>query len=155
MDIEKIIFLCEVLIAVTATLTAVILDFKSYKINNALSITVLISGVILTDYMLGAGVSFVITFGLFLVRGIGAGDAKLLSAIGCVIGYRLIIRVIIISLVAGTFIGAGGILIRYLFNRKQQVLQQNVYVDKYNIRFHIFHFSPAILMAELIAFAFV
>ena len=80
MNIEKIIFLCEVLIAVTATLTAVILDFKSYKINNALSITVLISGVVLivirliigydvTDYMLGAGISFVITFGLFLVRG--------------------------------------------------------------------------------------
>ena len=105
--------------------------------------------------MLGAGVSFVITFGLFLVRGIGAGDAKLLSAIGCVIGYKLIIRVIIISLVAGMFIGAGGILIRYLFKRKQQMLQQNVYVDKYNIRLHIFHFSPAILMAELISFAFV
>lgn len=166
MNIEKIIFLCEVLIAVTATLTAVILDFKSYKINNALSITVLISGVILivirliigydvTDYMLGAGISFVITFGLFLVRGIGAGDAKLLSAIGCVIGYKLIIHVIIISLVAGTFIGAGGILIRYLFKRKQQMLQQNVYVDKYNIMLHIFHFSPAILMAELISFAFV
>ena len=160
MNIEKIIFLCEVLIAVTATLTAVILDFKSYKINNALSITVLIvirliTGYDVTDYMLGAGISFVITFGLFLVRGIGAGDAKLLSAIGCVIGYKLIIRVIIISLVAGTFIGAGGILIRYLFKRKQQMLQQNVYVDKYNIRLHIFHFSPAILMAELISFAFV
>ena len=35
------------------------------------------------------------------------------------------------------------------------MLQQNVYVDKYNIRLHIFHFSAAILMAELISFAFV
>lgn len=98
MNIEKIIFLCEVLIAVTATLTAVILDFKSYKINNALSITVLISGVILivirliigydvTDYMLGAGISFVII--LWTVSGKGNWSRRC-QAVKC---YRMCNRI--------------------------------------------------------------
>jgi prepilin peptidase CpaA len=78
--------------------TAVITDFQSNRIPNWLTFSTLIVGVALQAFFLGteglivavAGISMGLVFLLpfFLLGGMGAGDVKMMAAIGAFIGYK-------------------------------------------------------------------
>ena len=81
----------------------------------------LISGAICPIFLMGL---------VWIAGGIGAGDVKVLSVLGTILGVRKILRCCIMALVAGVFIGIAAKIIK----RKK------------------FHFSIAILISILIYF---
>ncbi|NMB33492.1 MAG: prepilin peptidase [Clostridium sp.] len=86
-------------------------DIKSYKIRNKLTFTFMIIGLILAimeggvqgflDSLLGIVIPFVLLIILYALRMLGAGDIKLFSAVGAVMGWQAIIWIMIYSFLAG------------------------------------------------------
>ena len=161
---QQTIFLLRVLVTFIITIIATVQDLKSYKIKNELIIGAFVAGGMCTvlnllnggdvkDYIFGMVAVFLITFILFLIRGIGAGDAKLLTVMGFIIGYKMTIKIILVSLILGLLIGVASIVFKQHFNIKKGVL--SIYGDGVSqkmVNYHIFHFSPAILIAQAIIF---
>jgi prepilin peptidase CpaA len=89
--------LLQVVLAVVV-LAAAAYDLKIRKIPNWLNLSGLILGVGLNCFvlhaaglrlaLLGLGVALLVYFPLFIVRGMGAGDVKLMAAIGAIAGPR-------------------------------------------------------------------
>ncbi len=161
---QQTIFLLRVLVTFIITIIATVQDLKSYKIKNELIIFAFVAGGVCTllnllsggdvkDYILGIVVGFLITFVLFLTRAIGAGDAKLLAVIGFIIGYKMTIKIILVSLVFGVLIGVASVVFKQYFSIKKcalSIYRNGVYEKMVN--YHIVHFSPAILMAQIVIF---
>jgi len=96
-------------------LTACIYDLRYKKIPNLLSFTTLIIGLIGNTFLnnqlgfigslygLMAGFSCSILFYSF--ASLGAGDVKLITAIGAVVGYKLVLPIIVYSYVLSACIG--------------------------------------------------
>jgi prepilin peptidase CpaA len=99
-------------------LTAIALasDIRHYKIRNKLTFTFMIIGLVtgfvldgtdgLFDSFLGIAAPFVILILLYALRMLGAGDIKLFSAIGAVLGFREVIQIMAYSFLAGGVIAA-------------------------------------------------
>ncbi len=62
--------------------------------------------------ILGLSVAFVITFGLYLVRAVGAGDVKGLAALGAITGAQFAVSVLLVALIYAGFVGLLIIVIR-------------------------------------------
>jgi prepilin peptidase CpaA len=96
--------------------TAVYSDLRWHRIPNWLSVTGLVAGLVLQTVatgahglvsgVLGAGVGLVCFAPLYLLRAMGAGDVKLLAAVGCFMGPQGAFYAAAGSLLAG---GAGAI----------------------------------------------
>jgi prepilin peptidase CpaA len=77
-------------------------DTKAYKIKNNVIVLFLLTGLIINYVYLGVNgiqiwfigfiVPFIVLFILFVVRMIGAGDIKLISAIGGILGIEFLIN---------------------------------------------------------------
>jgi prepilin peptidase CpaA len=75
---------------------AAVSDIRIRRIPNWLVLTGLVLGLALNVFLFGAagalssilgcGAAFLVYFPLFIVRGMGAGDVKLMMAIGCIVG---------------------------------------------------------------------
>ena len=86
-------------------------DVASRRIPNRLTYSGIIFGIVLRAALLGwqgfitaiAGglLGGVIFFILYLVRGMGAGDVKLIAAIGCITGPQQILQIILACALAG------------------------------------------------------
>lgn len=102
------------------TLMAVIDDSKRYKISNTiiivgflisvfLNISSILSGsdikVIAGTYLKGFPAAFGISYVVYIFRGIGAGDVKLLAVAGLFIGFGDVVELLILSLITGVVIG--------------------------------------------------
>ena len=84
------------LILAALVLTAAAWDLKSRRIPNWLTLTGIICGVALNSFLYGwtgvkeslegLGVAFGVYFVLYLVRAMGAGDVKLMAAVGSFVG---------------------------------------------------------------------
>lgn len=92
---------------------AVYWDLKCRKIPNALTLTALIYGMLVhvvlepSDWLqpvYGILEGFILLFPLFALGGIGAGDVKLIMAIGAIWGPQRLIWVILLSAVSGGLI---------------------------------------------------
>jgi len=75
----------------------------------------------------GAGLAFVITFPLFLLRGLGGGDVKLFTAAGAFLGPSGFFAALLVSALIGGVLGLflairGGVLIPILLNVKDLAL---------------------------------
>lgn len=119
---------------------AFISDIKSRKIKNKLTLTFIILGLLtnlifsgvegLINSLLGILIPIVLLFGLYALRMLGAGDIKLLSALGAVFGAREILKIMAYSFIAGGIIALVLIMVRknakerllYLFNYLKSVL---------------------------------
>lgn len=62
---------------------------------------------------IGIAIPIVVLMGLFVIRGLGAGDIKLFSVAGAFLGFQFSIRLIIVSL----FVGAAFGLIKIVLNK--------------------------------------
>ncbi|NLP13869.1 MAG: prepilin peptidase [Clostridium sp.] len=122
----------EVLILTALALAS---DIRHYKIKNKLTFSFVFIGIVtrfvldgldgLLDSFLGIAAPFFILILLYALRMLGAGDIKLFSAIGAVMGFREGIQIMIYSFLAGGVIAV--IIVIVNRNAKQRFL----YIFKY------------------------
>lgn len=112
------------IVAVAAGFTAAFIDTRTFRIPNLLTAPLFLTGIIynaITFSMAGNGVwsgigfSFggacvgaAVVIGLFLIGGMGAGDVKLMAAVGAWVGAR---NVFIIFIVAGLSTGVYSLIV--------------------------------------------
>ncbi|MCE5309342.1 MAG: A24 family peptidase [Acidobacteriales bacterium] len=80
----------------TVSLTAAVYDFRFRRIPNWLSVTGALAGLAVNSWIaglaglkasaMGLGIAFGIYFVLYLLRAMGAGDVKLMAALGAIAG---------------------------------------------------------------------
>jgi prepilin peptidase CpaA len=111
-----------VLVVVVATAIAAVTDIWKFRVYNALTIPLLAAGLIyhawvgglpgLWASLAGAGFGFGILILFYATGGVGAGDVKLLAAVGAWLGLKLTYYVFIASgLAAGVY--AAGLIVYY------------------------------------------
>ena len=131
-------------------------DVKAFRIPNRLIVTGCIAGVIILvirgfagehigTYIVGtlAGLSGMLV--LYIIKAVGAGDVKLFTVLGLLLGKMLITQLMIISLIAGVITG-----IVELCIKKTSVVE----LGKDHVRVHGFHYAVAILMAYVVVFGY-
>ena len=122
-----------VLCLVAMLLVAIITDLTVRKIPNSLIISGLIVSLVgqcfLTEgagglnWLAGVAVAFACFIPLYLLRGMAAGDVKLMMAVGGFVGYPFVFTTVAYSYLAG-----GAIAISYvLFRGRFKQLLQNLY----------------------------
>ena len=149
--------LLKVVVILGLTIAAFINDLKSYRISNRLILLGLfvaiiflfltfISGGSYISLIKGGAFSFTIFYLCFLVRAIGAGDAKLLTVIGLIGGievmFRLMIVIAFLSIVACAIV----------LLRAQNHDSRQLGIIRKGMQLHVFHFSYVVLASELICF---
>ncbi|MEN6536846.1 MAG: A24 family peptidase [Bryobacteraceae bacterium] len=111
----------QIVLAVVAILAAVY-DYRFRRIPNWLTLSGVLLGLGLNSFLfgwgglrtagLGLGLAFLVYFPLYLLRGMGAGDVKLMGAVGSLVGAANWFGIFIISNILG-----GVIAIILLFGR--------------------------------------
>lgn len=107
METKVLIYLVAIMIASIACLT----DLRSRRISNRLVLTGLVLGLVMNLCMggwsglgwslLGGLLGLAIFFPFFALGGMGAGDVKLLSCLGAVLGPRDLLSVALVGAVIG------------------------------------------------------
>ena len=100
-----------IMIVLLAAFVAAITDIWKFKVYNALTVPLLVSGLLyhgfqgeLTDSLVGILFGFAALITLYLVGGMGAGDVKLMAGVGAWLGMPLTFYVFIASsLAAGIY----------------------------------------------------
>lgn len=103
-------------------MTGAVWDIASRRIPNRLSYSGILVGILLRTALLGwrglasalaggvlAGGLF---FALYLVRGMGAGDVKLMTAVGCFAGAPAVVQIVLVCALAGGIMALGVALYR-------------------------------------------
>jgi prepilin peptidase CpaA len=96
----------------TVAITAAIFDYRERRVPNWLTLAGLIGGVALNTFLLqttglwtslkGLGIALAIYLPLYLLRGVGGGDLKLMAALGAIAGPKnWIVIMLLTSLVGG------------------------------------------------------
>jgi prepilin peptidase CpaA len=115
---------------------AVYTDLRERRIPNKVTVPGLLVGLLLASFMergvpgsalAGAGLALVVTFPLVALGGLGAGDAKLLTAVGAFVGVGGLLPVLMYGGMAGGVLAVGsaarrGALLGVLVNVKNLVL---------------------------------
>lgn len=107
---------------VLLVLTAAFWDLRWRKIPNWLVLSGLIVGFALNGFLfewqgvklaaLGLGIAFAVYFPLYLIRAMGAGDVKLMMAIGSLVGWAAWLFIFIFTGVIGGVIAIAVLLLR-------------------------------------------
>jgi prepilin peptidase CpaA len=100
-----------IIIALIAALIAAVTDIWKFKVYNALTLPLLVSGLLyqglygsLVNGMMGILFGFAALIALYVIGGMGAGDVKLMAALGAWLGFPLTFYVFIASsLAAGLY----------------------------------------------------
>ena len=100
-----------VIVVLTAALVAAVTDVWKFKVYNALTLPLLVAGLLyhgfrleIADSLLGILFGFAALVPLYIIGGMGAGDVKLMAAIGAWLGMPLTFYVFIASsLAAGVY----------------------------------------------------
>jgi prepilin peptidase CpaA len=115
-------------------LLAVVTDLNAHKIPNLLVLAGLIVSLLLQvvtsegagwiNWLSGIAVAFACFIPLYLLRGMAAGDVKLMMAVGGFLGYPLIITAVTYSYLAGGVIAISYVFIKGRFG----LLMRNLYM---------------------------
>lgn len=115
---------------------AVISDWKTFSIKNQLIFTFIIAGILTNFYysgpngvlssILGAVLPILLLFALYALRMLGAGDIKLFSAVGAVMGVKFVLYCIACSFLSGGIIAIFIIIVRK--NAKQRLIHLFTYL---------------------------
>jgi prepilin peptidase CpaA len=99
--------LLPVVVVLVASTVAAVTDVRTFRIPNWLSLPLLFSGILyhsvnagvhgLGASLLGALVGFGLLLPFFIAGGMGAGDVKLMAAVGAWLGMALTLRVLVVS----------------------------------------------------------
>jgi prepilin peptidase CpaA len=99
------------LILIALVLTAAFWDLKSRRIPNWLSLAGILCGIALNSFLYGftgfkesvegMGTAFAVYFLLYLIRAMGAGDVKLMAAVGAFVGPGNWFMIFLITAVLG------------------------------------------------------
>jgi prepilin peptidase CpaA len=110
--------------AAAVAVTAAVVDVREHRIPNWLTYPAILLGILLRGSLLGwqglcsavAGCLLAggIVFVFYLVRAMGAGDVKLLAAIGSLLGPHLAVVVLVATAIAG-----GILALIYVFTRRR------------------------------------
>lgn len=107
------------ILLVVAVAVAAATDLKTGKIYNALTLPLLLSGLLLAFFfpegsgggpkssLLGLVVGFVPLYLVYLRGGMGGGDVKLMAAIGALKGFPFVLDVFLNSVLIGAAMGVG------------------------------------------------
>ncbi|MDE6686471.1 MAG: A24 family peptidase [Lachnospiraceae bacterium] len=122
---------------------AVILDLRTYRIPNVLTMAGMAVGVIYQLYRAGPPGMFgavkdligsiLILFPLYIIRCLGAGDIKLLSVVTVFLGWKQGMTICIYSLFVGAAMGIIKGSILFVLRRKNSVDQQILKVTKQQV----------------------
>ena len=109
----------EVVVSATATVAAslaAIVDVRSRRIPNWLTLGLLLSGIALNIWqaglqggalaLAGATLGLALLLPLYAVRAIGAGDVKLLAGLGALLGPHVLVSVAVYGALAGGLMSA-------------------------------------------------
>jgi prepilin peptidase CpaA len=122
-----------VYVALTAALVAAVTDVWKFKVHNLLTLPVLVSGLVyhwhtgglpgLGGSLFGVLFGFGVLFAFYLMGGMGAGDVKLLAALGAWLGMPLTFYLFLTSaLAAGLY--AVGLMLHYDMGRDTWINMQ-------------------------------
>ena len=135
-------------IVLLASIVAAFTDVWKFKVYNILTIPLLVSGLLyngvvggwmgLANSILGLSFGFVILLLFYLIGGMGAGDVKLMAAIGAWLGMPLIFYVFIASAIAG---GIYAILLM-IFTSGVQDMMTNMYIMLHRMKIFSRHLIP-------------
>lgn len=139
------------------TVFAVFDDFKRYRISNRIIVAGLIAGVVLqagdmfnkrfeAEYILGLVGGFLLSYFMYKVRAIGAGDVKLYAVTGLLLGIKIIPVLMVSSMIAGVVMGGAYILLK---KSRQVVLPPFQGIGAGVL--HGFHYSLAVLIGDIIS----
>lgn len=120
-------------LAIALTLVGGWIDWRSHRLPNWLTVSGLVVGVVantamfrragLRDALIGAAIPLVILLPVVLLRGLGAGDWKLMGALGAIVGRGEILQVLVVS-----FLFAGLIaLVQMVREKRVKVTLRNMY----------------------------
>ncbi|MDE6713430.1 MAG: A24 family peptidase [Lachnospiraceae bacterium] len=123
---------------------AVILDLRTYRVPNVLTMAGMAVGVIYQLYRAGSPGMFgavkeligsiLILFPLYIIRCLGAGDIKLLSVVTVTLGWKQGMMICIYSLFAGAAMGIIKSSILFVLRRRKSAEQQLLKVTKQQVR---------------------
>lgn len=125
---------------------AAVTDIRSRRIPNPLAVAGFLAGFALNAAMggadgllraaAGAGLAMLVYFPLFLLRGMGAGDVKLMMALGAIAGPRAWFWVFFAAAVAGA---AAGLLLAFAKGRLRSTLINTGFIVRQLLSFRAPH----------------
>ncbi len=125
---------------------AAVFDYRQRRIPNWLVLAGIISGLAMNVFLLydnpspmtglwfsleGLGLALLVYFPLYILRGMGAGDVKLMAAVGAIVGWVLWLWVFFFTAILGGLVAAVVVLSK---GRVQRTLQ-NLWMILISIRY--------------------
>lgn len=144
--------LLPALLMVAAASVAAMIDIRNRRIPNAVAVAALLSGFAANVYLsgtdglwraaAGTGLAMLVYFPLFLLRGMGAGDVKLMMAMGALAGPRAWFWVFVAAAVSGA---AAGVVLALSGGRLRATLINTGFIVRQLLRFR----NPGVTREEL------
>jgi len=110
--------------------SAAIFDIRERRVPNWIALAGLLLGIALNVFLFetaglwmslkGFGLAFLIYFPLYLVRGMGAGDVKLMAAVGGIVGWANWLGILVLTALMG---GLAAVVIVLARGRVRQTLE--------------------------------
>ncbi len=142
-------------------LAAMIMDLKGNRISNRFLLTGWAAGALLScsqiwqntiwQYLTGAALPVVLLFVLFYYRMLGAGDIKLLSVLGGVMGIRASLYLVVWSFLIGGLLATGVLTVRRIWAKRFRFFIR--YVQNYRTAGIRIPYRPRIQGKENLHFA--